>query len=244
MEQENLMFSIMGLISQTDAPITFKGAMITRLILAENNFDRISRTTKDVDANWTDKPPTMQHLVSTLNQSLKDMQNMLEAVPTRDYTSTQSAGISIVEKSTGNELFSMDISVKPVQGNRIYYYGDIGIKGVLPDEVLSDKLAVISSPRLFRRIKDMVDIYALSHCIDVSTDKIISITEAKQHDIQDFDCLLNRASDVKHAYEKLRGIHNKPDFDKVYSYIISFVKPFVEKDRSSKVWNSQSIEWN
>ena len=39
-EQEKLMYGIISNISQTDAPIIFKGGLITRLILQENGFTR------------------------------------------------------------------------------------------------------------------------------------------------------------------------------------------------------------
>jgi len=38
-EQEKLMCEIMGNISQTKAPIVFKGALITKLILAEHGTE-------------------------------------------------------------------------------------------------------------------------------------------------------------------------------------------------------------
>jgi hypothetical protein len=37
-QQEQLMYQILGRISETDAPIVFKGALITKLVLAENGY--------------------------------------------------------------------------------------------------------------------------------------------------------------------------------------------------------------
>lgn len=38
-EKEKLMYNIMGSFNNINAPIVFKGAMITKLILMENNFN-------------------------------------------------------------------------------------------------------------------------------------------------------------------------------------------------------------
>lgn len=72
-EREKLMYSIISNISGTDAPIVFKGALITKLILQENGFEQIERATKDIDANWIGSPPTMDILVETINQSLGEL---------------------------------------------------------------------------------------------------------------------------------------------------------------------------
>ena len=48
---ESQMYRIMGALSRL--PISFKGAMITNLVLEENGFDEFKRGTMDIDANWT-----------------------------------------------------------------------------------------------------------------------------------------------------------------------------------------------
>lgn len=45
-EREKFLYSILGNISNTDAPIVFKGALITKLILAEHGYKDINRMTK------------------------------------------------------------------------------------------------------------------------------------------------------------------------------------------------------
>lgn len=242
-DKEKLMLEIMGKISNADAPIVFKGAMVTRLILSEYNFDKISRTTRDTDAHWTDSPPTMAHLVSEINRSLGSLQERYVAQSVRGYKEKQSAGISIVDKATNSELFSMDISIKPVYGSRVYYHGDIGIKGVLPDEILADKLAVMSSNRLFQRMKDFIDVYALSHCVNIQTSRILDVFATKKMELQSFDAFNNRITDMKHAYGKLRGVEGKPDFEVIYAYMDKFIRPFIGNTIVNNVWDSAAQVW-
>jgi hypothetical protein len=164
-EKEKFMYRLMGKLSESDAPIVFKGAMITKLILAECGYTSLERQTKDIDAAWTGALPSMNALVEAINHSLGDLRNRVYALPFREYEEKMSAGISIREKQTDEEIFSMDIDMRPTYGSRMYHYGEISVKGVLADEVLSDKITVLSLARILRRVKDVVDIYALAHCV-------------------------------------------------------------------------------
>ena len=129
-DKENFMYKIMGKISGTDAPIVFKGALITKLILADGGYTSLERQTRDVDANWVGKPPSMNVLVDTINNSLGELKEQIYAVAFREYGDKMSAGISIREKQTDDEIITMDIDMRPIQGSKIYHYGKISVKGV------------------------------------------------------------------------------------------------------------------
>ena len=243
-EKERLMYQIMGKISESDAPIVFKGALITKLILADGGFTALERQTKDIDANWIGEPPTMDALEDTLNKSLGEMQNQFYAVAFREYGEKMSAGISIRWKDTDEEIMPIDISIKPVHGSKIYYHGEAGIRGVLATEILSDKITVMSTRMIFRRAKDIVDVYALTHCVKVCVSEIFDMVKnTPGRELGAFDEFFNRRQDVEHAYESLAGIENKPPFDEVYSYLDKFFQPFARNDETPKVWNSEKIEW-
>jgi len=244
-EKERFMYLLMGKISESNAPIVFKGAMVTKLILAENGYTALERQTKDIDANWVGTPPSMNALVDTVNHSLGELKNQIYAIAFREYGEKMSAGISIREKQTDEEIISMDIDMRPIHGSRIYHYGEIGFRGVLVDEVLADKLTVLSKKRIFRRVKDMVDIYALGHCVKVNTAAIFEMFQKNpDREVGVFDEFVHRRQDVEHAYERLRGIENKPPFDQVYQYLMRFIQPFVIRDMTPQVWNSQRISWD
>ena len=84
-DHERLMYEVLTRISVTDAPIVFKGALITKLILAEREFSLLERNTADIDANWTDTPPSMDDLADTIQNALADMQDQFYAEPVREY---------------------------------------------------------------------------------------------------------------------------------------------------------------
>jgi len=242
-EQEKLMYKILGNISAANSPIVFKGALITKLILAEHGFEDVERITNDIDGNWIDTPPSMIILADTINQSLGDLKSKYYAAAIREYGEKKSAGISIIEKNTNDRIILMDISIKPVIGSKIYHYGEAKIKGVLVDEIISDKISVLSGNYIFRRTKDMIDVYALSSCVDFQTKEIFDIYEKTKREINSFDAFLTRKSDLEHAYNKLKGVEGKPDFANIYFHLDNFLRPFIEKDCTNKIWKSTSALW-
>jgi len=244
-EKERFMYLLMGKITESNAPIVFKGAMVTKLILAEGGYTALERQTKDIDANWVGPIPSMNTLVDTINHSLGELKEQVYAVAFREYGEKMSAGISLREKQTDEEIISMDIDMRPIHGSRMYHYGEIGVKGVLVDEVLADKLTVLSKQRIFRRVKDMVDIYALAHCVKVNTGNIYELFKKNpDREIGAFDEFIHRRQDVEHAYDRLRGITDKPPFSQVYDYVISFIQPFANRDETPRVWSSENLSWD
>ena len=245
MELERMMYRIIGAVTELDAPIVFKGALITKLILAENGYTAFQRPTVDIDANWVGAPPTMDELVRIVNRSLACLNGKLYAEVIREYGDKKSAGIAIHEAATGNRIVSMDISIKPVVGSKVYFYEETRIKGVLVNEILADKITVLSKQILFRRAKDLIDVYAIAHCVEVSTADIFDVfTSTPDREVGAFDEFIHRHQDVEHAYERLRGIENKPPFDQVYKYVLRFIQPFANRDVAPYVWNSEKASWD
>ena len=242
-EREKFMYQILGEISNTNAPLVFKGALITKLVLLENGYADLERVTKDIDANWVDKPPSSDELVKVISRSLGKYEDEYYAKIIREYTENQSAGVIIADKNTGEELLEMDIGIMPVLDSKIYHFGEIKIKGVLASEIISDKISAISDKVIFRRAKDLIDIYALSHCVEVKTTEIYENSCKSGNEIKSFYEFYNRKSDVEHAYNKLKGVENKPSFDKIYGYLEKFLRPFAENDRRNRAWNSNILLW-
>jgi len=203
-ELEKLMYRILGTISSADTPIVFKGALIKNLVLAEHDYNEIYRETTDIDCNWIGKPPSMNILVDTLNQSLGNLQNKYYAVAKREYGEKKSAGVNIIEKNT---------------------------------------ISVLSSNYIFRRTKDMIDVYSLANCVEIQTKEIFDIYVKTKRELQAFDAFLNRVPELEHAYNKLTGVEGKPDFKIIYSYLNIFLNPFIQKDYNNKIWENKKELW-
>lgn len=242
-KREELMYRIMGKLYEEQVPVVFKGALITKVILKENGYMGPERETIDIDANWTGNPPTMENIVSEINRVLKKIDNDLEAVAERKYNEKQSAGISIISKSLGNEITSMDIDIKPVTATRSYWHGNVSFRGTTVNHIICDKLSALSGTRIFSRAKDMIDIYALSRCVSLQTADIFAVANQTGREIGSFESFLTRMEDMEHAYNKLRRVSDKPPFQDVYTYIKKFILPFKEKSHENLVWSCDKQTW-
>jgi hypothetical protein len=242
--KEALMYKILGRITTAELPIVFKGALITKLVLAEQGFDLIERETKDMDMNWVGGDiPSEDELRVFVDNALADVCEGFTSSVTRKYVlGQQAAGITIYDEN-GDKAFSMDIDINKVTGYRYYNYEISKIRGVLPTEIFADKIAAISGDKVFRRAKDIVDVYALSSCVSVTTDEIYNTSAQTGNEIKAFDGFLNRKDDLQHAYDKLRGVEGKPPFDTVYARLKTFLMPFIERDRTARVWQAEMAEW-
>lgn len=243
-EQERMMYDFLARISKTDAPIVFKGGLITKLILSESGFTDVQRTTKDIDANWIGNPPSMEELVNTISDSLGELQERFDVIPIRVYKQNTSAGISIIDRSTGDRLMSMDIDIKPSIGSRTYFWGEANIRGVLANEILADKICAISSDAVYKhRTKDIVDVYSLSHCSIINAKEIHETCLKTGRSMLSFEAFYKNHDDIRHAYDKLRGVEGKPDFESLYTYLLAFIEPFAISRFDDINWNSQRCHW-
>jgi hypothetical protein len=128
--------------------------------------------------------------------------------------------------------------------SRMYPYGETILLGVTPDNVIAVKINAVSSDKLFRRAKDLIDLYALAHCLTVKTADICRIWERKSLAIGTFEEFRNRLNDLRHSYEKLSRVDPKPEFDKIYYYLTQFLRPFIEENSAPLVWDRAKTSWS
>ena len=78
----------------------------------------------------------------------------------RMYGEGRSAGFELIDQDIGEVLFTMDVDVnRPVPPTKIYEIEGVRFCGVSPSQMIADKLSAISTDKVFRRIKDVVDLY-------------------------------------------------------------------------------------
>lgn len=101
--------------------------------------------------------------------------------------------------------------------------------------MIADKVAVVSSDRIFRRVKDIVDLYYLSSVFDLNPEEVKTNIELNGRQLGDFDAFLNRKDELQHAYEKFRFGEDiyKPSFEEVYQTTYSYLSSLMplEKDK-------------
>lgn len=162
--EENLMYKVMKVIYDSGIPISFKGSMVLKACLMEAGYSEETRHTVDIDANWnSDTPPSVEQMTNSLRSAIQNSGIDLDVSLYRMYGEGRSAGFELADKSTGEILFSMDIDVnRPIPPTKIYEVAGLRFRGVSPAQMIADKILVISTDKVFRRVKDVVDLYYLS----------------------------------------------------------------------------------
>ena len=226
--EEKVMYQVMKAIYDSGIPISFKGSMVLKACLLEAGYSDETRHTVDIDANWnTDTLPTAEQMEESLQKALQTQGIDLEVKLYRMYGEKRSAGFELIERSTGEILFTMDIDVnRPPAPTKIYEVDGIRFRGVSPVQMLADKVAVISTDKVFRRIKDVVDLYYLSKVFEFHTVEVLQILKNSGRTLGDFQGFVCRTEELKHSYEKFRfaGGVNKPPFEEVYQSVKIYVE--------------------
>lgn len=234
MNLENEMYRVMAAFCSGGIPVDFKGAMVLHAFLYENGFTETAiRPTRDIDANWlSDVPPSMDFIVRSF-QNVLDQNNIpLVAKPFREYGVDRSAGIDFCGKATGNTVFTMDMEVNRLEiGTRYYSVGNFQFRGVVVEQILADKISVISSGKIFQRIKDILDLYYLSQCFRMDSQQIKKVLRQTNRPLQSFDEFRNNTAELEHAYNKFRFTGNveKPSFHIVYAEVTEYISDFLPK---------------
>ena len=226
--EEKLMYEVMRAIYDSGIPVDFKGAMVLKACLMNAGYAEEIRHTMDIDANWySDTPPSAEQLEESLFDALAKNGINLNVRLYRMYEEGRSAGFELSDPDTDEILFTMDMDVnRPVQPTQIYDVAGLRFRGISPLQMLADKIYVISTDRVFRRIKDLVDLYYLSQVFELDRDALMSSLKNSGRNLGDFAGFLHRHDDLSHAYEKFRftGEATKPSFDEVYGTVKQYVK--------------------
>ena len=111
---------------------------------------------------------------------------------------------------------------------------------------LSDKLVVVSSQKIYRRIKDLYDICVL---ISLSNFRMSEIRRMllKKHNMKVSDLTFMLTPEnmpaLVHAYSCFSGIHNKPDFSTLISMANSFLIPIYQEAKTAELWRCDRCAW-
>lgn len=234
--EEKLMYGVMRAIYESGIPISFKGSMVLKACLLEAGFSEETRHTVDIDANWnSDFQPSAEQMVGSLQRALKNNGIDLDVSIYRMYGEKCSAGFELKEKNTDIPLFTMDIDVnRPTTPTKIYEVEGLRFRGVSPSQMIADKVSAISSASVFRRIKDVVDLYYFSKVFAFNKGEVFQQLKNSGRTLGGFKEFLHQTAELRHAYEKFRfaGDVTKPTFEEVYRSVKVYVKDVLPKERN------------
>lgn len=243
MELMELLYRVMEELAKADVPIVFKGAMVLNLVTQKNNPSTVERKTKDIDGDWTGDSPTMEQIENALRLAVKRVDSTLDIQAVREYGEKRSAGFKIID-GYHKKVARIDLSVRKNVYSVPYisYVNKVTITGASLTKMLSDKLHAVSDEHIYRRIKDLLDIYVMSFISDFQTEDIYDIWERTQRIPGDFSHFRNGKKEIAQAYDKIEKITNKPEFEELYTRLSRFLEPFFDKEnRRDLMWRTG--EW-
>lgn len=230
---EKLMFKVMKAIFDSGIPVSFKGSMVLKACLIEAGYDEETRHTVDIDANWnTDTAPSAEQMVESIQNALVKGGIELRVKLYRMYGEGRSAGFELSDPDTEEILFTMDIDVnRPLAPTKIYEVENLRFRGVAPIQMIADKITVVSSDKVFRRIKDVVDLYYISKVFDLNVSETFETLRNSGRVLGNFDGFINRSEELRHSYETFRfaGDVIKPGFDEVYDTVKIFLSDLLQQ---------------
>ena len=233
--EEKLMYTVMKAIYDSGIPMNFKGSMVLKACLMEAGFTEETRHTVDIDANWySDTAPSAEQMVESLQKALRNCGIDLNVSLYRMYGEGRSAGFELSDTATGDVLFTMDVDVnRPASKTKIYEVNGIHFCGVAPSQMIADKISAISTDKVFRRIKDVVDLYYISKVFAFNKAEVLETLKTSGRNLDSFNGFLHRPGDLRHSYEKFRfsGEVDKPPFDEVYRSVKAYVKDILPKEK-------------
>lgn len=234
--EEKMMYAVMKAIYDSAIPISFKGSMVLKACLMEAGFLEDTRHTVDIDANWNaDTSPTGEQMVASLQNALVRSGINLEVSIFRPYGEGRSAGFELKDCGTDEVLFSMDIDVnRPIPPTIIYEVEGLRFRGVSSSQMIADKVVAISTDKVFRRVKDIVDLYYMSKVFPFDKPDILQTIENSGRELDRFHGFLHKPTELKHAYEKFRfeGGVFKPPFEEVYRAVKAYIRDVLPKERN------------
>lgn len=234
---EPILLQIMTSITRHNIPITFKGAMVLNNILDNSEY---IRATQDIDGSTPVKQ--IDKIVEDINSALKDdgLEYYFEIY--RYPSEIKSAGFYIYQND-GKPFSQMDLDNKECFTKVTYTTSQGDFVGCSIEQTLANKIYVLSTKKIFRRIKDFYDVYRIAKCLSFKINDIYDIQEKIGIPFEDFDCLINRIKDVNNAYTKFSGINSKPEFSEIYDYITRiFIVPF-QNNSKDLLWDHNKQEW-
>ena len=210
-------------MSKEKAPIVFKEALALKNLLFINNPNlEINRKTSDIDANWIDKYDENK-IINIIDTAVKQVDSNYKARLYRKPEVNVSMGISILDE---NDMIvsKIDMDIKDNPFYVICNIDDVDIKYSNFSKMMCDKLRSLSSETVFRRMKDLLDVYLIISDNNISKNDIKIVLEYENKKMGDFSTLLNNKEKARHGYETLKYIDNKPEFDIVWNNVIDYLK--------------------
>lgn len=234
------MYDLMTQLTNMGMPIVFKGALVLKAIQhTYGNPQELERETKDIDGDWSGQPVSMGQLTNLMQRAVITAgysEVIVKAV--RSYGEGKQAGFRFLHNNRA--IASMDLSMCINHFGVAYQIGKFNFYGQQIEKIIADKLFVVSGSKVFRRIKDVIDLYILQY-IWRGTYIELQNTIRQNKSIDKFSEFINDTEKLEHAYSKYKNKASRYDFNTVYNRVRDFIGPFIRNDSNMNLyWNGDS----
>lgn len=86
----------------------------------------------------------------------------------------------------GIPVTEMDIDIHNVKQCEKYSIGMVEFTGVTAEEIIADKLCAVSNEHVYRRSKDLMDIYSLTEALNINMNDVIESINFSNHKLGSF----------------------------------------------------------
>lgn len=222
-----------------------KGGTAFMSMLNESNLDNYMRSTHDIDLPVSSESAWQsfkRDIVQILNSNQYGVQYEVTKFKNR---STTSDSINLVASYKGTEYrLKIDMNVSPFKTITVTYLSSTGMDAYDCDTMIADKISAICSQKIYRRSKDLYDLYVLSQIRQYSLNSLVNHIKVKRPEFftSGVNMLVSQNyAPLEHAYSKYKGILNKPEFGAMFKICSSFICPFFNLGTISRnlYWNGE-----
>lgn len=218
----------------------FKGAVVLTEKIRLDGLVELGRKSLDLDIDCIEDL-NQDEIVSIINLACNDLHYKSEVK--RNLGENKSLGI-VIYNQDNIKLFSIDVGKKEFTDYTICKtINSTKFKAYTIERVIVDKLSVISTNKVCRRIKDLYDLSIIILNYKVYNQQIINSFNKYKRCLGDFNWFYNEQEKLEHAYRKYDGIFNKPTFKEVYYPVLIFVNGFDRDKDKDLVWCREQQEW-
>ncbi|MDO3409439.1 nucleotidyl transferase AbiEii/AbiGii toxin family protein [Saccharibacillus sp. CPCC 101409] len=229
--------------------IVLKGGLNLEAAVQKYNANLVARPTVDADFHISKKESWEQFLDEVPKKISQSSQLGLSySLKSRRGFDRFPGSDTVTLTSSQNHQFDVDMNISSFSGKTEIYVGGY-LPGFTIPTMLADKVAVFLSTRIYRRSKDLYDLYLFSYLMDYAMNVLLPEIQEKLAVGKGIEIPYHIADPVKleHAYSKLSGIPNKPSFETVCARVITFVYPIAgqlnQAEISAAYWNPIQGEW-
>lgn len=246
---EYLLYTV-NLIAKSEFSNKFvvKGGMSLMSRLRQCDSEEMGRFTRDIDLHCNSME-TWNEFCTRIEEILNhnDRGYIYRVIKRRSDSKPSDTSDSLELTLTYGEKiikFKIDMNVKYDSIIEVEYSHILNMNVYDVYTQLSDKIVVVSSQSIFRRIKDLYDTDVLLRICNIKYSAVIDRLYTKHPDAVLCDMLTpSNYEALRHAYDKYSGIKNKTDIRNLIAGVKEFLMPIYGNFEGDLIWNSQLMRW-